>query len=417
MNEMINSTLEFLYGLHSRGIKLGLKNIESFLEACGNPHQKIQTIHLAGTNGKGSTSSIISKILQENGYKVGLYTSPHLIRFNERIRINGKPISDIVIIEFIQKHKQTLLDSSITFFEATTALAFDYFSQKNVDIAIIETGLGGRLDSTNVLSPVQTIITEIHYDHTHILGNSIEEITAEKCGIFKDNTPSITINSDKRVLNIIQEHASAKNVQVSFIQKKDIIINDHSPESISFEYKNKNFSLPQGGSYQAQNAVLAIRACKDFSPAITYEAIQIGLDRWSWPGRMQLMKEDFFYDVAHNRNGIGMLVEDLRQLYDKKPIGVVVLKKDKINPKLIEIFDKSFDKIIISTISSKDILNKKEIKENPLLEKFEFIENLNDALDAIDKMNYTGGKVVFGSHYIAKDVYNFFDFFFDNGTI
>tara|TARA_B100000427_G_scaffold118073_1_gene98311 strand:+ start:1212 stop:2456 length:1245 start_codon:yes stop_codon:yes gene_type:complete len=414
---MIDPVLEFLYSLHNRGIKLGLENIESFLETCGNPQHKIQTIHLAGTNGKGSTSSIISKILQENGYKVGLYTSPHLIRFNERIRINGKPISDIAIIEFIQKHKQTLLDSSITFFEATTALAFDYFSQKNVDIAIIETGLGGRLDSTNVLSPVQTIITEIHYDHTHILGNSIEEITAEKCGIFKDNTPSITINSDKRVLNIIQEHASAKNVQVSFIQKKDIIINDHSPESISFQYKNKNFSLPQGGSYQAQNAVLAIRACKDFSPAITYEAIQIGLDRWSWPGRMQLMKEDFFYDVAHNRNGIGMLVEDLRQLYDKKPIGVVVLKKDKINPKLIEIFDKSFDKIIISTISSKDILNKKEIKENPLLEKFEFIENLNDALDAIDKMNYTGGKVVFGSHYIAKDVYNFFDFFFDNGTI
>jgi len=414
---MIDPVLEFLYSLHNRGIKLGLENIESFLETCGNPQHKIQTIHLAGTNGKGSTSSIISKILQENGYKVGLYTSPHLIRFNERIRINGKPISDIAIIEFIQKHKQTLLDSSITFFEATTALAFDYFSQKNVDIAIIETGLGGRLDSTNVLSPVQTIITEIHYDHTHILGNSIEEITAEKCGIFKDNTPSITINSDKRVLNIIQEHASAKNVQVSFIQKKDIIINDHSPESISFQYKNKNFSLPQGGSYQAQNAVLAIRACKDFSPAITYEAIQIGLDRWSWPGRMQLMKEDFFYDVAHNRNGIGMLVEDLRQLYDKKPIGVVVLKKDKINPKLIEIFDKSFDKIIISTISSKDILNKKEIKENPLLEKFEFIENLNDALDAIDKMNYAGGKVVFGSHYIAKDVYNFFDFFFDNGTI
>ena len=417
MNEMINSTLEFLYGLHSRGIKLGLKNIESFLEACGNPHQKIQTIHLAGTNGKGSTSSIISKILEENGYKVGLYTSPHLIRFNERIRINGKPISDIEIIEFIEKHKQTLLDSSITFFEATTALAFDYFSQKNVDIAIIETGLGGRLDSTNVLSPVQTIITEIHYDHTHILGNSIEEITAEKCGIFKDNTPSITINSDKRVLNVIQEHASAKNVQVSFIEKKDIIIKDYSPQSTSFDYQNKKFFLPQGGSYQAQNAILAIKACKDFAPSITDENIQIGLDRWSWPGRMQLMKEDFFYDVAHNENGIRMLVEDLHQLYKKNPIGVVVLKKDKINPKLIELFDQSFDKIIISTISSKDILNKKEIEENPLLEKFEFIENLNEALDIIDKMNYTGGKVVFGSHYIAKDVYNFFDFFFDNGMI
>ena len=319
--------------------------------------------------------------------------------------------------KFIEKHKQNLLDSSITFFEATTTLAFDYFSQKNVDIAIIETGLGGRLDSTNVLSPVQTIITEIHYDHTHILGDSIEEITAEKCGIFKDNTPSITINSDKRVLNVIQEHASAKNVQVSFIEKKDIIIKDYSPQSTSFDYQNKKFFLPQGGSYQAQNAILAIKACKDFAPSITDENIQIGLDRWSWPGRMQLMKEDFFYDVAHNENGIRMLVEDLHQLYKKNPIGVVVLKKDKINPKLIELFDQSFDKIIISTISSKDILNKKEIEENPLLEKFEFIENLNEALDIIDKMNYTGGKVVFGSHYIAKDVYNFFDFFFDNGMI
>ncbi len=414
---MINPVLDFLYSLHGRGIKLGLKNIERFLEVCDNPHHKIQTIHLAGTNGKGSTSSLISKILQEKGYKVGLYTSPHLIRFNERIRINGKPISDVAIIEFIEKHKQTLIDSSITFFEATTALAFDYFSQKNLDIAIIETGLGGRLDSTNVLSPVQTIITEIHYDHTHILGNSIEEITSEKCGIFKENIPCITINSDKRVLSVIQEHANSKNVQVSFIKKKDIIINDHSSESISFDYKNKNFSLPQGGSYQAQNAVLAIKACKEFSPSITDQSIQTGLKKWFWPGRMQRMKKDFFYDVAHNENGIGMLAKDLYELYNKKPIGVVVLKKDKINPKLVEIFNKSFDKVIISSIPSKDILNKKEIEKNLLLENFEFIDSLNDALETVDQMSHTGGKVVFGSHYIAKDVYNFFDFFFDNGMI
>ena len=414
---MIDPVLDFLYSLHNRGIKLGLKNIESFLAICDNPHQKIQTIHLAGTNGKGSTSSIISKILQEKGYKVGLYTSPHLIRFNERIRIDGKPISDVAIIKFIEKHKQTLIDSSITFFEATTALAFNYFSQKNVDIAIIETGLGGRLDSTNVLSPVQTIITEIHYDHTHILGNSIEEITAEKCGIFKENTPCITINSDKRVLNVIQEHANSKNVQVSFIKKGDIIINDQLPESIFFDYKNKNFSLPQGGSYQAQNAVLAIKACKNFSPSITEQNIQTGLKKWFWPGRMQLMKDDFFYDVAHNENGIEMLAKDLYELYNKKPIGIVVLKKDKINPKLVEIFNQSFDRVFISTIPSKDILNKKEIEKNLLLENFEFIENLDDALETVDQINHAGGKVIFGSHYIAKDVYNFFDFFFDNGMI
>jgi dihydrofolate synthase/folylpolyglutamate synthase len=414
---MINSALEFLYGLHNRGIKLGLQSIESFLEICGNPHKEIQTIHLAGTNGKGSTASIISKILQKNGYKVGLYTSPHLIHFNERVRIDGVPISNESIIEFIDKHKQTLIDSSITFFEATTALAFEYFAKQNVDIAIIETGLGGRLDSTNVLSPIQTIITEIHYDHTHLLGDSIEEITAEKCGIFKNNTPSITINSDKRVIDTIKEHASLKNVEVSFIAKEDIIAENQTPESISFHYGSQHFSLPQAGSYQTQNAILAIKTCQKNFNALTEKDIQLGLDQWCWPGRMQLMKPDFFYDVAHNRNGIGILVKDLKKIYNKKPIGVLVVKKDKINPELIKIFSQSFDRLIISTIPSKDILNKEEITNNPLLQKFEFIDNLHEAMVTIDRVEYSGGKVVFGSHYIAKDVYNFFDFSFDNGVI
>ena len=414
---MINSTLEFLYGLHNRGIKLGLKNIESFLKVCGDPHNKIKTIHLAGTNGKGSTSSIIAKILQENGYKVGLYTSPHLINFNERIRIDGVPILDKDIVEFIEKHKQTLIDSSITFFEATTALAFKHFANQNIDIAIIETGLGGRLDSTNVLSPIQTIITEIHYDHMHILGDSIEKITAEKCGIFKENIPTITINSDQRVIDTITKHARAKNVDVSFVDKKHILPNKQTSNSINFVYRNKNFTLPQAGSYQAQNAVLAIETCINNFSNISDNNIQMALDSWYWPARMQLMKKDFFYDVAHNRNGIEILVKDIQNIYNRKPLGLLVLKKDKINPELVEIFSESFERLIISTIPSKDILNKEEIVNNPLLQKFEFIENLQDALTVVDQLDYSGGKVIFGSHYIAKEVYKFFDFSFDNGII
>ena len=414
---MINPTLEFLYGLHNRGIKLGLKNIESFLKLCGNPHKKIKTIHLAGTNGKGSTSSIIAKILQKNGYKVGLYTSPHLIHFNERIRINGLPISDEKIIKFIENHKQTLIDSSITFFEATTALAFEHFAEESVDIAIVETGLGGRLDSTNVLSPIQTIITEIHYDHTHILGDSIEEITSEKCGIFKDQTPSMTVNSDPRAIKTIKEHALIKNVAVSFIKKENIVVKNQTPISVNFKYENQQFTIPQAGSYQAQNAIMAIKTCQDNFNHLTHENIQLALDGWYWPARMQMMKDNFFYDVAHNRNGIAILTKDLKEIYNKKPLGVVVLKNDKINPQLIDIFSTSFEKLIISTIPSKDILNKEEIMSNPLLKKFQFIENLNVALTELDKLEYSGAKVVFGSHYIAKDVYNFFDFSFDNGVI
>ena len=414
---MINPTLEFLYGLHNRGIKLGLGNIESFLKLCGNPHKKIKTIHLAGTNGKGSTSSIIAKILQKNGYKVGLYTSPHLIHFNERIRINGLPISDEKIIKFIENHKQTLIDSSITFFEATTALAFEHFAEESVDIAIVETGLGGRLDSTNVLSPIQTIITEIHYDHTHILGDSIEEITSEKCGIFKDQTPSMTVNSDPRAIKTIKEHALIKNVAVSFIKKENIVVKNQTPISVNFKYENQQFTIPQAGSYQAQNAIMAIKTCQDNFNHLTHENIQLALDGWYWPARMQMMKDNFFYDVAHNRNGITILTKDLKEIYNKKPLGVVVLKNDKINPQLIDIFSTSFEKLIISTIPSKDILNKEEIMSNPLLKKFQFIENLNVALTELDKLEYSGAKVVFGSHYIAKDVYNFFDFSFDNGVI
>ena len=414
---MINSTLEFLYKLHNRGIKLGLENIKSFLSICDNPHHRIQTIHLAGTNGKGSTASFIAKILQEHGLKVGLYTSPHLLRFNERIRINGRAISDDDIIYFVNKYKKTIKDSSITFFETTTALAFSYFANNNVDIAIIETGLGGRLDSTNVIVPIQTIITEIDYEHTHILGESIDLIASEKCGIFKEEVPVLTTNLNQEVLEVIVRHAKQKKCNLQKINPEKSFIIEHNPDSLFFFHDNNEFYIPQAGSYQRDNAVLAIETCKKHFNRIEISEIQSALSQWVWPGRMQLMKKDFFYDVAHNVSGIKALVNDLCSIYKKKPMGIVVLKKDKINPNLVDIFHQSFEKLIISTIPSKDILSKKEIKNNILLEKFEFMENLNEALYAIDQIDYSGGKVVFGSHYIAKETYNFFDFSFDNGAI
>ena len=353
---MINPTLEFLYGLHHRGIKLGLKNISDFLSLCNNPHNKIKTIHLAGTNGKGSTASILAKILQENGQKVGLYTSPHLIRFNERIRINGCPIPDQEVIDFIQQHQKTIMDSSITFFEATTALAFTYFERNNVDIAIIETGLGGRLDSTNVITPVQTIITEIDYDHTHILGESIELIASEKCGIFKKNTPALTSNSNKKVLNTIKYCANKKQSPLTLIDKNKSTIIEHTPQSISFIHNETKFILPQAGSYQKNNAILAIETCKAHFPKINMSAIQSSLKKWIWPGRMQIMTENIFYDVAHNANAIEKLSQDLYSIYNKKPIGLLILKNDKLTDKLLTLLYNEFEELVISTIDSKDIL-------------------------------------------------------------
>ena len=414
---MIDPTLEFLYKLHNRGIKLGLENIESFLNICDNPHQKIQTIHLAGTNGKGSTASFIAKILQEQGLKVGLYTSPHLVRFNERIRINGNPISDEEIINFVEHHKKIIQDSSITFFEATTALAFSYFAKNNVEIAIIETGLGGRLDSTNVIFPIQTIITEIDYDHTHILGESIDLITSEKCGIFKKGIPALTANSNETVIKVVEQCAQDKNCELKKINVNKSKIIKHNSHSLVFLYDNNEFYIPQAGSYQKDNAILAIETCQKHFNEIKISDIQSSLRNWIWPGRMQLMEKDFFYDVAHNAGAVDKLTTDLSTIYDVKPIGLLVLKNDKITDRFLALLEDNFEKLIISTIDSKDILQEEDILSNAKLKKFKFINNLDDALDEVQLMQYSGPKVVFGSHYIASQLYRFFDFSFDNGAI
>ncbi|HIA94977.1 MAG TPA: bifunctional folylpolyglutamate synthase/dihydrofolate synthase, partial [Candidatus Marinimicrobia bacterium] len=176
------SLIDALYRLERRGIKLGLEHTSALLKSIGNPHNELKFIHVAGTNGKGSTCAMIANILRSKGKNVGLFTSPHLVRFNERIRVNGNPISDDEIIHFMEKANPHIEKIESTFFEATTAMAFDYFRNQKVDIAIIETGLGGRLDSTNVINPHLTVITPISMDHMDILGQDLNTIAKEKAG-------------------------------------------------------------------------------------------------------------------------------------------------------------------------------------------------------------------------------------------
>ena len=414
---MIDSTLEYLYQLHNRGIKLGLENINKILRECNNPHNEFKSIHLAGTNGKGSTASIIAKILQNSGKKVGLYTSPHLINFNERIRINGVPISNNDIISFTKTYKDFFEQNSITFFEATTAMAFDYFRKNEIDIAIVETGLGGRLDSTNVLLPIHTIITEIDFDHTHLLGETVEEITAEKCGIIKKGIPNTTINTKKEIVEVIDRFSTQQKTKTNYINKDQINLSEHKTNKLHLQYNDSEYILPQAGSFQAENAILAIETIRNEFKNITNVQIQDGLNQWFWPGRMQQMEEDIFYDVAHNSSGVKILTSDLYNIYNQKPMGLVVIKNDKIRSEIINLFENAFEDLIISTIPSKDILSKEDIKAQKSLKNFQFIENLNDALLFLKNKRFYGPKVIFGSHYIAKYVYKFFDFSFDKGNI
>lgn len=210
-------TLDYLYAQlpvfskYGKGaIKVGLDNIKLLCEALGNPQDKFKSIHIAGTNGKGSTSHMLSAILQEAGYKTGLYTSPHLVHFGERIKINGKELDQQWVIDFVAQHKDLFKQIEPSFFEVTVAMAFQYFAEQECEIAVIETGLGGRLDSTNIITPILSVITNISYDHMDVLGETLAEIAEEKAGIIKNGVPFILGERQKETEHIFFEHAIHK---------------------------------------------------------------------------------------------------------------------------------------------------------------------------------------------------------------
>ena len=283
----ISPILDKLFSLQRLGIKVGLDHTIQLLNRCGNPHNKLKTIHIAGTNGKGSTAAILQSILRTAGLKVGLYTSPHLVSFNERIRVNGSPISNDFIIDFMKKFNDDINEIESTFFETTTVLSLCYFYFKKVDVAIIETGLGGRLDSTNVLNPNLSIITSIDIDHQNILGNTIEEIANEKAGIIKKNTPLITFKQPKKILDILRNRAKTLNAKIEIVVDPQKIVVDNF--STKFVINNKTFSIPLIGEHQAYNAALAIRSSNIFMGPLSYQMIKDGVKNTVWPGRFQLL--------------------------------------------------------------------------------------------------------------------------------
>ena len=416
----ISPILDKLFSLQRLGIKVGLDHTIQLLNRCGNPHNKLKTIHIAGTNGKGSTAAILQSILRTAGLKVGLYTSPHLVSFNERIRVNGSPISNDFIIDFMKKFNDDINEIETTFFETTTVLSLCYFYFKKVDVAIIETGLGGRLDSTNVLNPNLSIITSIDIDHQNILGNTIEEIANEKAGIIKKNTPLITFKQPKKILDILRNRAKTLNAKIEIVVDPQKIVVDNF--STKFVINNKTFSIPLIGEHQAYNAALAIRSSNIFMGPLSYQMIKDGVKNTVWPGRFQLLnnKLKIFYDVAHNSAGINTIRSTLNSLNALEKIGLIILKEDKDVDQISNSLKGLFDELIISTVPnaqlmSIDKLNKSLNRCNIICKPIDPIEKaFNYILDKAEKGAVT---IIFGSHYAARSIYKFFEINFDNVTI
>jgi dihydrofolate synthase/folylpolyglutamate synthase len=387
-------TIDYLYSLQKHGIKLGLDNIRKLLACIGNPEASFRSIHIAGTNGKGSTSAMIASILNAAGFKVGLFTSPHLVSFTERIRINDEQITESEVVSLTEEIRSKMQDTRYTiqdnktsnimnhascimhhelnptFFEFVTAMGFLYFKRKNVDWAVVETGMGGRLDATNVLIPEVSVITNIGYDHKEFLGNTISAIAGEKAGIIKEGIPVVCAMQEKDAENVIRAKAEERSSPL-FIYGKDFngVIRSSDINGITFDYYDstfntqhstfKNLFIPLAGGHQFFNACLAIKttmiamdkvSSKQYAVCsnrkmnnkksaycllpTAYCQIKEGLATTRWPGRLEFISDDppILIDGAHNPSAAKTLSDSLRKDFltkYKRLILIIGIMSDK----------------------------------------------------------------------------------------
>lgn len=313
--------------------KKDLHNITLLTEHLGNPHQKYLTIHVAGTNGKGSTSHMLASILQESGYKVGLTTSPHLKDFRERIRVNGEVCSEGFIIDFVENHSEKIESLQASFFEVSVAMAFDYFAKENVDIAVIETGLGGRLDSTNIITPILSVITNIGFDHVNILGSTIEEIAFEKAGIIKPNVPVVIGEAVPESRIVFESKARETESEIVFAEENSF----------------KEYESDLIGIYQIKNRKTVLTAVKILQQSgfnIDENSVEKGLKNvvknTGLRGRWDILQKNplIVTDTAHNAHGLSEVMKQINESHYEKLHLVLGFVDDKDVVSILELFPK-----------------------------------------------------------------------------
>jgi dihydrofolate synthase/folylpolyglutamate synthase len=316
-----SAAIDALFARTASGIKPGLERTEAILASLGSPHRQLSAIHVAGTNGKGSVVATAEALLRWKGLTVGRYTSPHLIDFRERITVNGTPITEEAVLQFLEERIPAAEEMGATFFELTTALAFDWFVKQNVDIAVIETGLGGRLDSTNVLTPRVATVTSIGLDHTDLLGDNLESIATEKAGIFKRGVPAVIGEQSVAIRSLLEDCARGAGAQPIIVIDDEYEISDVEISGAGTKFTVRHpdvryqITTPLIGAYQAHNTAVAIATVATLgSEYLTPHAeISGALSTVFLPGRFQL-RGKIIFDVAHNPAGARTIAETVRAL-------------------------------------------------------------------------------------------------------
>jgi len=318
----------------AQAFKKDLSRTIKLAKHLGNPHQKFQSVHIAGTNGKGSTSHMLASVLQESGYKVGLYTSPHLKDFRERIKVNGKFIPKKNVVGFINENRDFLTENELSFFEMTVGMAFDHFAREKVEIAVIEVGLGGRLDSTNIITPEVSVITNIGLDHTAFLGDTLAKIASEKAGIIKDNIPVVIGEKQKETTDIFTEKAKQHNSEIYFAEDLKF---DKYHTDLKGDYQNKNIKSVLG----------AVKVLREKGWEIPEDGLRNGLNsvklHTSLQGRWDILQEKpkVICDTAHNTEGLSLVFKQLKKEKFQHLHIVLGVVNDKDLDKILPLFPTS----------------------------------------------------------------------------
>ncbi len=412
--------IRFLLSLELFGIKLGLSNITKFLNRLGNPQNSFRSIHVAGTNGKGSTAAMLEAMLIEEGYRVGKFTSPHLVEYRERFRIEKKKVSQEYVAEFVSDHQEFIQNERVTFFETATALAFQLFKDERVDFGIAEVGLGGRLDATNLLNPLISVITQISLDHLKVLGNTIEKIATEKAGIIKQGVPLVTSATDDEALSVLSRVAHERNVSMTrLIPIEHYRVRETTLHYTTFDYSNgagaySEYRTNLPGPHMAENAALALRTLDVLSEkgaATRGAGAAEGLQKVNWMGRFHVLEHEpkLIFDVAHNPHGMKALADTLDTVFPGARFVVVfgVLQRQDYDLLYDQIARFARKLVICSPVTDRAAVIE-ELVHNAITHRLEFtvIEDSRRAYrHAIELAEPDDYVVITGSHYTLGEIY------------
>lgn len=407
-----NEALDFIHSRNKFGIKLGLDATNNLLDKIGNPHKKLKFIHIAGTNGKGSTTSYIADILMSKGYKVGKFISPYVYSFTERIQINNCEISEDDLAKYTTVVKDAIeaFNLTPTEFEVVTAIGLLYFEKSGCDFVSLEVGMGGRFDATNVIpAPLVSVITSISIDHTEYLGETIAEIAFEKCGIIKKGTNVVAYADNPEDANkVIKKAVTEKNVPLTIPDKKDIKILKQDINGTDFEYKGEKYHINMLGKHQVYNGVNAIETVKLLG--VEEEFIKKGLEHTKFRGRLEIVSKNpvIIQDGAHNYSGVTALYDALKTYFnDKKIIIIMAMLKDKEYEKCI----KTIAPVVDTFIATEANNPRKATAEEIAITAKKYISNVYSERDinkavAYAKTLYDDNSIICicGSLYLLGDV-------------